>query len=47
MMAKLERSAFLASNPTPTEDGSAVETTITQMRESLSDVDLNQVLDDF
>jgi len=41
------QSASLASNPTPTEDGSAVETTIAQMRESLSDVDLNQVLDDF
>ncbi|MBW4489691.1 MAG: hypothetical protein KME12_18055 [Trichocoleus desertorum ATA4-8-CV12] len=41
------QSASLARNSTPTEDGSAVETTITQMRESLSDVDLNQVLDDF
>ncbi len=41
------QSASLTSNPTPTEDGSAVETTIAQMRESLSDVDLNQVLDDF
>jgi hypothetical protein len=35
------------NSPTQTEETPAFETTIAQMRESLSDVDLDQILDDF
>ena len=38
---------FPGDTPTRAQELPAIETTIAQMRESLSDVDLDHVLDDF